>query len=112
MVLAFHDPNDAGSYPTCPFLSITGFDCPGCGTLRAVHALLHGDVAGAIGFNLLLMVVLIGSVIAGASARIAPLSATQRAAVSRAVRNSLPLVVVAFWVLRNTSLPIVEGLGA
>jgi hypothetical protein len=41
------DPNAAGHYPTCPFLAITGWYCPGCGALRAVHALAHGDLVTA-----------------------------------------------------------------
>ena len=47
------DPNRPGHYPTCPFLALTGHVCPGCGSLRAVHALAHGDVATAAGLNLL-----------------------------------------------------------
>jgi len=45
------DPNAAGHYPTCPFLAITGWYCPGCGALRAVHALAHGDVITALARN-------------------------------------------------------------
>ncbi len=45
------DPNQAGHYPTCPFLATTGLYCPGCGALRAVHDLLHGDVGGALARN-------------------------------------------------------------
>lgn len=45
------DPNSPGHYPTCPFLAISGFFCPGCGTLRAVHALTHGDLGEAVGLN-------------------------------------------------------------
>jgi hypothetical protein len=45
------DPNEPGHYPTCPFLATTGLYCPGCGSLRAVHDLLHGDVAGALARN-------------------------------------------------------------
>ena len=41
-----------GSYPTCPFLALTGLQCPGCGSLRALHELAHGNVAAAIGLNL------------------------------------------------------------
>lgn len=29
----------------CPVHGLTGWWCPGCGSTRAVHALLHGDVA-------------------------------------------------------------------
>jgi hypothetical protein len=45
------DPNAAGHYPTCPFLAITGWYCPGCGALRAVHALAHGDLMTALARN-------------------------------------------------------------
>jgi uncharacterized protein DUF2752 len=45
------DPNEQGHYPTCPFLALTGLYCPGCGSLRMVHALAHGDVAGGFGRN-------------------------------------------------------------
>lgn len=41
-------------FPRCPFHALTGLDCPGCGSQRAVHALLHGDVVSAWHFNALL----------------------------------------------------------
>ena len=50
-VVAAVDPNVAGHYPTCPFLAITGWYCPGCGALRAVHALAHGDLVTALARN-------------------------------------------------------------
>lgn len=45
------DPNVAGHYPTCPWLALTGTYCPGCGSLRAIHALAHGDPATAMARN-------------------------------------------------------------
>ncbi|WP_336209176.1 DUF2752 domain-containing protein [Nonomuraea sp. LPB2021202275-12-8] len=45
------DPNQPGNYPTCPFLWATGLFCPGCGTLRTIHALAHLDPVAAIGLN-------------------------------------------------------------
>lgn len=50
------DPSTSGAFPQCYFLSLTGYKCPGCGCQRAVHALLHGDVAGAFRYNAFLMV--------------------------------------------------------
>lgn len=47
------DPERPGHYPTCPFLAITGLWCPGCGSLRAVHALAHGDLSAAVSRNVL-----------------------------------------------------------
>ena len=49
------DPGVPGHYPGCPFLAITGLDCPGCGGLRAVHSLAHGDVVAALDHNLLVV---------------------------------------------------------
>ncbi len=46
------DPNTPGHYPVCPTYALTGIYCPGCGMLRAAHALLHGDVAGSFAMNL------------------------------------------------------------
>jgi hypothetical protein len=57
-VLATVDPHQPGHYPTCPFLALTGWFCPGCGSLRALHDLTQLDVAGAWGMNPLLLVVL------------------------------------------------------
>lgn len=45
------DPNRPGNYPACPFLSVTGWFCPGCGGLRCVHALAHADIPAALAFN-------------------------------------------------------------
>ncbi|HYH72856.1 MAG TPA: DUF2752 domain-containing protein [Nocardioides sp.] len=45
------DPNVSGHYPTCPWLAVTGTFCPGCGSLRAIHALAHGDPVTALARN-------------------------------------------------------------
>lgn len=45
-------------FPKCPFYSLSGLKCPGCGSQRAIHALLNGDMAGAAGYNALLLVAL------------------------------------------------------
>ncbi|SEG83456.1 Protein of unknown function [Nonomuraea solani] len=45
------NPNEPGHYPTCPFLAVTGLYCPGCGTLRTIHALAHLDPVAALGLN-------------------------------------------------------------
>lgn len=52
-VVGLVDPNQPGRYPTCPFLAVTGHYCPGCGTLRAMHALTQGDLSAAAGRNVL-----------------------------------------------------------
>ncbi len=37
--------------PKCLFRLLTGYDCPGCGAQRALHAMLHGRVAEAWRLN-------------------------------------------------------------
>lgn len=45
-----YDPSD-GAGLECTFKLITGYDCPGCGSQRALHAFLHGDIHKAWSFN-------------------------------------------------------------
>ena len=54
-VLFFFPPGQYGFYPRCPLHAMTGLHCPGCGSLRAMHRLLHGDLAGAVHSNALLI---------------------------------------------------------
>ncbi|MGO8966471.1 DUF2752 domain-containing protein [Mycobacterium sp.] len=51
------DPHNPDSvFPICPFRLLTGWNCPGCGALRMIHDVLHGDLAAAVNDNLLLLV--------------------------------------------------------
>jgi hypothetical protein len=52
--LAAVDPARPGHDPGCPFFALTGKYCPGCGGLRAVHDLTHGDVLAALSANAVL----------------------------------------------------------
>ena len=38
-------------FPQCLFYKLTGSQCAGCGSQRMLHALLHGDFAGAWHYN-------------------------------------------------------------
>jgi len=49
------DPNEPGHYPLCPTKALFGIDCPGCGCMRGLYALTHGDVAAAANHNHLLL---------------------------------------------------------
>ena len=53
---ALLDPEAVSWFPKCPLHALTGLDCPGCGTARAVHAAAHGDFRSAIRFNAILVV--------------------------------------------------------
>jgi len=58
IVLFFWNPDETGFFPPCVFHQWTGLHCPGCGTLRGLHRLFHGDVIGALRHNLLMVVLI------------------------------------------------------
>lgn len=55
LILYQVDPAAVSWLPKCPLYQLTGWHCPGCGVTRAAHALLHGDVPGALAKNPLLV---------------------------------------------------------
>ena len=40
-----------GPLPVCPTRALLGIDCPGCGSMRMLYSLMHGDVIAALHFN-------------------------------------------------------------
>jgi Protein of unknown function (DUF2752) len=55
LILFLFDPTQVPIYPVCLFHQYTGLDCPSCGSLRALHQLLHGHWIAAFHFNAFLM---------------------------------------------------------
>lgn len=105
-LLYVFDPRNPGVLPTCPFLSLTGCYCPGCGTLRALHALLRGDVASAFGYNVLAVLALpfIAYSYATGAMRTFGLRSPRPVFVHPGLIWALLALVVAYWALRN--LPV------
>ena len=56
---------ETGFFPQCPFHVVTGLHCPGCGSQRAVHDLLHFRVGEALSHNIVvvLLAIIIFSII-------------------------------------------------
>ncbi len=45
------NPEDSIFFPRCIFLTLTGLQCPGCGSQRAIHQLLNGNIGAAFRYN-------------------------------------------------------------
>ena len=50
----FFNPTVSNFFPKCPFHTITGLYCPGCGSQRAIHDLMHLNIFEAINHNALM----------------------------------------------------------
>ncbi len=102
-VLYTFDPRNSGTYPICPFLGLTGYHCPGCGTLRALHQLLHGNVLAALGYNPLTILSLpfVAYSLADGAMKAFQVKALPRIFIPHQYIWGLFVGVVAFWVLRN-----------
>lgn len=58
VLLGRFDPEKTVWFPKCVLVQTTGIYCPGCGTSRALHALMEGRVADALRMNALMIVAL------------------------------------------------------
>jgi hypothetical protein len=102
--LFIFEPGRTGFFPACPFRTLTGFTCPGCGSTRGLHRLLHGDIVSALEFNPLmvlslpfLLYALVRYTAAAVSGR--PL---QRHNLDAKYIWMLFGVIMSFWIFRNT----------
>ncbi|OSC42688.1 DUF2752 domain-containing protein [Mycobacterium decipiens] len=48
-----------GPLPVCPTKALLGIDCPGCGSLRMLYSLMHGNLLAAAGYNALGLVAVV-----------------------------------------------------
>ncbi|MEI7717682.1 MAG: DUF2752 domain-containing protein [Mycobacterium sp.] len=48
-----------GPLPVCPTKALLGIDCPGCGGMRMLYSLMHGDLLAAVRFNALALAAMV-----------------------------------------------------
>lgn len=102
--LLIFEPGRSGFFPICPFRFLTGLTCPGCGTTRAAHQILHGHFVTAFTLNPLFLISIPFMLFALLRYSLTVL----RGGIPRP--NALPapyiygifFVVVSFWIFRNT----------
>lgn len=71
----------------CLFQNITGHECPGCGTTRAISALLHGHPGKAVQYNVFVIIVFPLLALVGIKSSIKSLSRAYRVLFSREERG-------------------------
>jgi len=104
--LFIFEPGKSGFFPICPFRALTGLSCPGCGSTRGLHRLLHGDVVAAFEFNPFLILSL--PFLVYALVRYTAAAVTGRPLKGNRLEAKylwiLFVVIMSFWVFRNTRL--------
>ena len=104
--LYIFEPGKSGFFPACPFRTLTGFTCPGCGSTRGLHRLLHGDVIAAFELNPLMVLSL--PFLLYALVRYTTAAVTGRPLQRNRLNSKyiwmLFVVIMCFWVFRNTRL--------
>lgn len=99
-------PAEYSFYPRCPIYLTTHWLCPGCGSTRALHALLHLDIQGALHYNALFTILFpfvclwLGFI----CYRTLRYDQFPRLAFPRSLAVGLGVMVVLFTVARNTML--------
>ncbi len=97
------NPSEVQLFPHCPFHTVTGLYCPGCGSQRAAHDILNGDLLAGLQHNALIILV-------GAVLLIEGVILLLQSVFSMKIYNPLHntwfvrlilVVVILFWILRN-----------
>jgi hypothetical protein len=104
LYLYLFEPGRTGFFPGCPFRYFTGFTCPGCGTTRALHQLVHGHLEAAFFLNPLLILALPFMFAAFLRHTFCVFTGRipQPNALPAAYIYTLFFVVLSFWIFRNT----------
>jgi len=100
------EPGRTGFFPACPFRLLTGFACPGCGSTRGMHALIHGDVLTAFTFNPFLVLALpfLIYVLLRHTNAVLRNQRINRNRLNAEYIWGLFVVILGFWIFRNTPL--------
>jgi hypothetical protein len=106
IIIYYHfSPADSSFFIKCPFKALTGFDCPGCGSQRAIHCLLHFDISGAFCANPLLICAL-PYIVGGFYFDIFPPKTNVLYKIHKFFYGSTAIwtvfvIVIAYWIFRN-----------
>lgn len=103
ILLRIFDPASSGVFPPCPIHYVTGLYCPGCGSLRAMHQFLQGNLQAAWAMNPLTIVLLPFVGYGLASEALLQLRGRElpQPLLSGASIRTLCAVIIVFGILRN-----------
>lgn len=96
-------------FPKCPFLVLTGYKCPGCGSQRAIHYLLNLDIPNAFSNNMILVLfipyIIIELLFRGVKNPSDSLLKWRKILFGPKAIYIVLAIIISFWILRNTVFP-------
>jgi hypothetical protein len=99
------NPENVVFFPKCPFQACTGLKCPGCGSQRAVHYLLHGDLLKAIKFNAILVFLIpylaFGFLLGIVERLKEPWASIHKTLYGKVAAIISLIILILWWILRN-----------
>ncbi len=102
----FWNPTETNLFPSCPVYAATGIYCPGCGSQRAAHKILNGNIIEGVRHNymivLLAMVLLYQGFVYVMNDMLG--KKIPNLLHKSKVTFSILIIVILFWVLRNIDL--------
>ena len=98
------EPGKTGFFPVCLFRLFTGLNCPGCGSTRAMHQILHGHFVAAFMLNPLFLLALPFLLLALIRYSVIVMRGgmPRPNAMTASVLYALLVIIVSFWIFRNT----------
>ncbi|TJY34062.1 DUF2752 domain-containing protein [Pontimicrobium aquaticum] len=102
----FWNPSETNMFPKCPVYAVTGIYCPGCGSQRAAHQILNGNLIEGLRHNYL--IALLGLVLLYQAFMFIINNVLNKGITNllhqSKVTMSILVIIILFWVLRNINL--------
>ena len=104
---SYYDPEKYLLFPKCPVYTLTGYQCPGCGSQRAFHNFFHGNFLTAFRYNpimlLLIPYVMLGVYIEYIANRFNPrITNIRNIFFGKWAVLIIALIIISFTIYRNT----------
>ncbi len=106
IIYKIYNPAEYTYFPKCSFKELTGYKCPGCGSQRAIHALLNFKFSNAIKQNILLVLampyVALGFFLDSIKNPNSKILAWRKLLFGTKAIFIILILIVSFWIWRNT----------
>lgn len=99
------NPYEVNYLPKCTFYTITGYQCPGCGSQRALHDILNLNFISALKENFLLVIslpyIFFGAFLDLKKKKSAKLKKIQNIFYENNALIVIFFIIIFFWIFRN-----------